>query len=64
LAGGAIRTGSHLAGRVSGADFFLPSLVIAPALLMILVWRIGEPWAEVHLPRLIMEAFCLGPQGS
>ena len=64
LAGGAIRTGSHLPNRVSSADFFPPSLVMEPALLMILVWRIGEPWAAVNLPRLVMEAFGFGPQGS
>jgi len=64
LAGGAIRARNHLAGRVSSADFFLPTLVMAPALLMILVWRIGEPWAAVNLPRLVMEAFGFGPQGS
>ena len=64
LAGGAIRTGSHLPNRVSSADFFPPSLVMATALLMILVWRIGEPWAAVNLPRLVMEAVGFGPQGA
>ena len=64
LAGGALRARSHLAGRVSSADFMLPSLVMAPALLMILVWRIGDAWTAVNLPRLAMEAFDFGPQGS
>ena len=52
LAGGAIRVRSHLAGRVSSAVFVLPSLVMAPALLMILIWRIGDTWTPVNLPRL------------
>ncbi len=64
LAGGALKARSHLAGRASNADFLLPSLVIAPALLMILIWRIADTWTPVNLPRLIMVAFDLGPQGS
>lgn len=64
LAGGALRAHSHLAGRVSSADFMLPSLVMAPALLMILAWRIGDVWTAVNLPGLAMEAFDFGPQGS
>ena len=64
LCGGAIRAAWHVKGKVTNADFFLPSLVLAPALLMIIVWRIGETWRAVSLPRLIMEAFHYGPQGS
>ena len=64
LAGGAIRAAWHLTGKVTNADFFLPSLLLAPALLMIAVWRIGDSWTPVSLPRLIMEAFNYGPQGS
>ena len=64
LAGGAIRAAWHVRGKVTNADFFLPSLVLAPALLMIAVWRIGDSWTPVSLPRLIMEAFNFGPQGS
>ena len=29
-----------------------------------LIWRVGDEWAAVSLPRLIMEAFDYGPQGS
>lgn len=64
LAGGAIRAAWHLKGKVTNADFILPSLVLAPALFMIAVWRIGDFWTPVSLPRLIMEAFNYGPQGS
>ena len=64
LAGGALRAVWHRAGRVTSADFVLPSLVISPALFMIVVWRIGDFWTPVNLPRLIMEAFRFGPQGS
>ena len=64
LVGGAVRAARHLAGRVTNTDFILPSLVIAPALLMIIVWRVGDSWTAVNLPRLIMEAFDYGPQGS
>ena len=64
LAGGAIRAAWHFTGRVTNADFFLPSLVLAPALLMIAVWRIGDSWTPISLTRLVMEAFHYGPQGS
>ena len=64
LAGGAVRVARNLARRSNSADLMLPSLVIAPALLMIMVWRVGDTWTAVNLPRLIMEAFDYGPQGS
>ena len=64
LAAGAIRAVWHVRGKATSADFFLPSLAVAPALLMIVVWRIGETWKVVSLPRLIMDAFNYGPQGS
>ena len=64
LAGGTVRAAWHLKGKVTNADFFLPSLVLAPALLMMAVWRIGDSWTPASLPRLIMEAFNYGPQGS
>ena len=49
---------------MTSADFVWPSLVLSPALLMILVWRMGGIWTPVNLPRLTMEAFDFGPQGS
>ena len=64
LAGGAVRAAWQRRGRVTSAHFVLPSLVLAPALFMILIWRVGDEWTAVSLPRLIMEAFDFGPQGS
>jgi hypothetical protein len=64
LAGAAIRAAWHRSGRVTSADLILPSLVLAPSLLMILIWRLGSFWTPVNLPRLLMEAFDFGPQGS
>ena len=64
LVSAAMRAIWHRHGRVTSADFVWPSLVLSPALLMILVWRMGGVWTPVNLPRLIMEAFNFGPQGS
>ena len=64
LAGAAIRAAWHHSGRVTSAHLVLPSLVLAPSLLMILFWRVGSFWTPVNLPRLLMEAFDLAPQGS
>ena len=64
LAGGALRAIWHHGGRVTSADFFLPSLVLAPALLIILVWRVGDYWTPVNLPRIAMNYWDLAPQGS
>lgn len=54
----------HRRGGVTSADFIWPSLTLSPAFLMILVWRMGDIWDPVNLPRLIMEAFNLASQGS
>ena len=64
LVAGAIRVVRQRSGGVTSADFVLPSIVLAPALLMILVWRVGDHWTAVILPRLLMDAFHYGPQGS
>ena len=64
LISAAVRAFWHQHGRVTSADFIWPSLVLSPALLMILVWRMGGIWTPVNLPRLIMISFDLGPQGS
>ncbi len=42
----------------------LPSLVLAPALLLILVWRTGDVWESANIPRLIMDYYNHGPRGS
>ena len=64
LVSAAVRAFWHRRGKVTSADFVWPSLVLSPALLMILVWRMGGIWTPVNLPRLTMEAFDFGPQGS
>lgn len=64
LVSGATRALWHQRGRVTRADFIWPSLVLSPALLMILIWRVGGFWTPVNLPRLIMQAFDSAPQGS
>jgi hypothetical protein len=64
LAGAAIRASWHRSDRVTSADLVLPSLVPAPALIMILVWRLGDFFTPVNLPRLLMDSFDFGPQGS
>ena len=64
LAGGALRAIWHQRGKVTSADFILPSLALAPALAMILIWRAGDNWAPVNLPRLLMNYWDSAPQGS
>ena len=64
LLGAIARAVLHRRGWVTTADFILPSLVMAPALLMILIWRAGQAWTPVNLPRLLMDYFDFGPQGS
>ena len=64
LAGGALRAFWHHNGKVTSADFFLPSLVLAPALALILIWRVGDYWTPVNLPRLAMNYWDFAPQGS
>ena len=64
LAGGTLRAIWHHRGKVTSADFFLPSLVLAPALVMILIWRVGDYWTPVNLPRLLMNYWDYAPQGS
>ena len=64
LAGGTLRAIWHHSGKVTSADFFLPSLVLAPALVMILIWRVDHYWTPVNLPRLLMNYWDYAPQGS
>jgi hypothetical protein len=42
----------------------LPTLTMAPALLLIMVWRTGELWRTANIPRLVMDYFNSGPHGS
>ena len=45
-------------------NLVLPSLVLTPALLMIMIWRVGADWDSVNISRLIMDRYDYGPQGS
>ena len=63
-AGSAVRAVWHHYGRVTTMDFVLPSLVLSPALLMILIWRVGDIWTPVNLLRLFMDYLDYAPQGS
>ena len=51
-------------GLSDSMRMFLPSLTMAPALLLILVWRTGELWRTANIPRLVMDHFNYGPRGS
>ena len=64
LAGSALRAVWHHSGKVSSADFLLPSLVLAPALLMILIWRVGGYWNAANPVLLLMTYWNHAPQGS
>ena len=64
LAGGVLRAVWHLYGKVTSADFILPSLVLAPALVMLIIWRVDHYWTPVNVPRLLMNYWDLAPQGS
>ena len=37
---------------------------MAPALLLIMVWRTGDLWQTANIPRLFMDHFNSGPRGS
>ena len=64
LAGSVMRAVLHHHRRVSIADFLLPSLVLSPALLMILIWRAGDLLYPANISRLVLTYFDLGFQGS
>ena len=64
LAGGVLRAVWHFYGRVTSADFVLPSLVLAPALVMILIWRLDHYWTPINLPLHLMNYWDYAPQGS
>ena len=59
LSGAAARAVLHRRGRVTSADFVLPSLILAPALILIAAWMGGGP-----LFRTFMEYFDLRPIGD
>jgi hypothetical protein len=64
MVGGLWRLTANLRGLNDRMRLFLPSLTMAPALLMIMVWRTGELWQTANIPRLVMDHFNSGPRGS
>ena len=64
LVGGVCRMIANRRGLSDSMRMFLPSLTMAPALLLILVWRTGELWRTANIPRLVMDHFNCGPRGS
>ncbi len=64
LAGGSLRAAWRSREPATTMNLVLPSLVLAPALIMIMIWRAGADWVPVNFARLIMDRFSYGPQGS
>jgi hypothetical protein len=64
MAAGLWRLTANLRGLSDRMRMFLPSLTMAPALLMILVWRTGDVWESANIPRLVMDYYNHGPRGS
>ena len=54
----------HRHGKVTTADFILPSLVLTPALLMIMFWIGAGQDFPGNLPRMILSHYGLDPVGS
>ena len=64
MAGAVARAVLHRRGKVTTADLVLPSLILSPALLMIIFWiAAGQP-VTVNPPRVILAHFDLSPMGS
>lgn len=55
---------ANLRGLNDRMRLFLPYLAMAPALLMIMVWRTGGIWQTANISRLVMDHFNSGPRGS
>ena len=64
LTGGLWRLTANLRGLSDRMRLVLPSLMLAPALLLIMVWRTGDLWESANIPRLFMDLFNSGPRGS
>ncbi len=64
LTGGLWRLTANLRGLSDRMRLVLPSLMLAPALLLIMVWRTGDLWQSANIPRLFMDLFDSGPRGS
>ena len=64
LLGAVARAILHGQRRVTTADFILPSLVLCPALLMIMFWIAGNQPVPGNLPRILLTHFDLKTDGS
>jgi len=64
LAGGLWRLTANLRGLSDRMRLVLPSITLAPALLLIMVWRTGDLWETANIPRLFMDHLNSGPRGS
>jgi len=64
LIGGLWRLTANLRGLSDRMRLVLPSLMLSPALLLIMVWRTGDIWRSANIPRLFMDHFNSGPRGS
>ena len=64
LIGAGVRAVWHHYRRVTTADFLLPSLVLSPALLMIIFWIGATQPIPGNLPRMLLLHFDLRPVGS
>ncbi len=64
MAAGLWRLTANMRGLSDRMRLFLPSLTMAPALMMIMAWRTGEIWQTANIPRLVMDHFNSGPRGA
>ena len=64
LVGAVARVVLHHHRRVTNADFILPSLILSPALLMIMFWIAGGQSIPGNVPRIVLTHFGLSPVGS
>ena len=64
LAGGFWRLTANSRGLSDRMRLLLPSAMMAPALLLIMVWRAGDIWQTANFPRLVMDHFNSGPRGD
>ena len=64
LIGGLWRLTANPRGLSDRMRLVLPSLLLSPALLLIMVWRTGDIWESANIPRLFMDHFNSGPRGS
>lgn len=64
LAGGSLRAAWRARRPTTTMTLVLPSLMLAPTLVMLMIWRAGADWVPVNIARLIMDRYDYGPQGS